>query len=397
MNKNVTSAATLKLFIFVGFVWATLVGPLSYVLILVHIGATSSQIGMVIATCAIIGMVCQPLWGLLSDKIRSPRLVLSGCLGISALLFGCVLLTDNFSIVVAIFIVEAVFRCSIIALLDSHTLSEMSTIPGLQYSSIRLAGSMFFGITSLIYSIVISVHGVMSIIPITMFFAMIAVSLGFFVAKGKSEKIQNPETSKAKKNLRKEALSLLKNKSYLLFLGYAAFNSLALMPLFMFNIEYVTDMGGGPENVQMIAFMRCVFEIPVFILISKFGKRLSYKKFLIFGLCLSMIYVSGLLFSNNMFWLTASYMVGAIAFIFALTGRLRYIFEKTPEIVRSTSITLIGACEMGVGAVVGNLLAGFIIGMYGTQAFSMVSIAALSIAAIFLGLLCTVNRARERV
>ena len=136
MRKYLPSPPVFKLFVFMGIVWAAIVGPLSSVLILKSFGATSPQIGVFSAICAVITLVCQPIWGLLSDKVRSPRRVLCFCLGVSTIFFSCVLLAKNLYMAAGLMILEVVFRSSVIALLDSHTLAEVNVIPGLHYSQI---------------------------------------------------------------------------------------------------------------------------------------------------------------------------------------------------------------------------------------------------------------------
>jgi multiple sugar transport system permease protein len=95
LHKYIPPPAVIKLFFFVGIVWAAIVGPFSSVLILKGMGASSPQIGVFTALAAVISMVFQPVWGLVSDKNGSPRKVLCLCLSASAVFFGCVLLTAN--------------------------------------------------------------------------------------------------------------------------------------------------------------------------------------------------------------------------------------------------------------------------------------------------------------
>jgi MFS family permease len=66
---------------------------------------------------------------------------------------------------------------------------------------------------------------------------------------------------------------------------------------------------------------------------------------------------------------------------------MRYINEVAPEAVRSTSVTIMGACEIGLGSIAGNLIAGFVLGMYGTRAMTGVSAAAMLACLAMLGVM----------
>ena len=387
LNRYIPPPVVIKLFIFVGLVWASLVGPFTSVIILVEIGASNPQIGVFMAVSAIISMVFQPMWGFLSDKIGSPRRVVCFCLGGSAIFFGCLMFTNSFYVAAGFLIIDIFFRCGIIALLDSHTIAEIKVIPGLQYGHIRMAGSVFFGSLSLIFSRVINLRGVMAIIPISVGIAAFAVIWGLFLVKDHRKSIVNAgeDVNRPKPNLKKDAASLFRNKPYIMLIIFVALSALAVSPLFVFMIEYVTVIGGGPGHVPMIHALRCVVEIPVFITVSAFGRRVTAKRLMLAGACLTMMYIAGLLFAGSFFWFAASHVVfGAPGFILSLTGRLRYINDVTPESVRSTSITVLSTAEIGLGAIVGNLTAGMVLGVFGTRALTMVSLCAIFAAIVLI-------------
>ena len=378
-------APFLKLFFFMGFVWAAVVAPYSSVLILKGIGATSPQIGVFAAICSVISMVCQPMWGLLSDKLGSPRTVLSVCLAVSAAFFGCVMFAADFYAAAGILFAETVFRCCAIPLLDSHTLSEINTIPGAQYSFIRMGASIFYGCLSLIYSGIINARGAMSIVPIGLIISALAVCWGLFFAKGQWEADKNRGSErKDKKNLLSEAAALLRDRRYIMFLSLVAIWALSTYPLYTFIIDYVTAVGGSAGDVPKIHALRCAAELPAFILVGKIGTRADAKKLMLAGMCFSLAHMAGLLFADTFFWLAAVNLLAAPGFIFGLTGRMRYINNITSESVRSTSIAAMGACEIGLGSVAGNLIAGFISGKYGIRSVSYVSMAAICAAIVIL-------------
>jgi len=380
------SPHVLRLFVFVGLVWAAVVGPGSVVLILTHMNATSSQIGIVTAAAAVISMVFQPIWGMISDKIGSPRRVICFCLIGSAAFFGAVLLTDNFYVAAILLLMDMLFRCGVVALLDSHTLSEIKALHGVPYGHIRLAGSIFFGTLSLIYSQVIDSYSVMAIIPISVGIAVVTITFGLAAAKGRWE--QRGEDSAARRvkpNLRKDTVSLFKNMRFIALIVFAGFSALGLHPLWVFLIEFVTEAGGTTGNVPLIHALRCAVEIPLFIIVGTACKRVDAKKLMIIGTSFMFVYMLGMLFANSLFWIAAAHLVGGTpGFIFGLTGRLRYINQVTPETVRSTSITLMATVEIGFGAILGGLIGGFVLELYGTQVLTLVSLGSLLVAMLVL-------------
>lgn len=393
INKYLPSLSVIKLFLFVGFVWAALVGPISFVLILTEFGATSSQIGIFSAVSAVLSMVFQPVWGMISDKIRSPRRVLCFCLVGSLVFFGSVFFVGNLHIAIVLLLLDVVFRCGIVGLLDSHTIAEVNAKPSLQYGHIRMAGSIFFGLLSFAFSRVTPEFGVMAIIPVSAGITLLAICWGLFLSRGKSEDIKEEGEERERPSLKRDALSLLVNLRYIVLILFIAVSALALQPLWVFMINFAEEFGGDAGSVFLIQSLRCVVELPLFIFIGIGCKKVSSQKLMIIGLFFMFVYVLMLLFANSLFWVFAAHLVGGTpGFIFGLTGRLRYLNEVTPNSVRSTSITLMGTVELGLGAILGNLIAGFLLDSRGIQGLMVFTLSVLVVASVILGVLIVLNK-----
>jgi len=367
--------AVIKLFIFVGLVWASMVGPFSAILILKNIGATSLQIGAFTAISAVVGMLAQPMWGMVSDRLGSPRRVLCLCLAVSAIFFGSVLLTDRFFIAVCLLVAENFFLCCIVTLLDSHTISEVNAAPGLQYGYIRLAGSIFYGAVSFIYSWIINSFGVRALIPVSICITFIAASYGLFFAKGKWEAgadHMSVAIRKAQSHVTQDAAALLNNKQFMLFIAFVGIMALGIQPIYTYMIDMVTAVGGNAGDVPKIQAMKCVFEIPMLIFTGVIAhRRLDVRKLMLAGVGFYLVQMFGLIFADTSVMVIFFYILGTPGFILCLSGRLKYLDKITSESVRSTTITVIGACEIGLGAIAGNLAGGFILEAYGTRAVAV--------------------------
>ena len=384
IRRLLPRARVVRLFLFVGIVWSAIIGPGSTVLILRHVGATNTQVGAVVAVFAVVSMVFQPVWGMLSDKLESPRKVLSFCLMGSVVFFGSVFFTTTLHIIIVLLFFDVVFRCGIVGLLDSHTLSETRAMPGLQYGHIRLAGSVFFGSLSLVYSFIIDNNGVMAIVPISVAIGIMACFYGFFIAKSKPDPGET-KVKMAKGNLSKDIGKLFVNKRYLFLVLFIALSALAAQPLWMFLPTFVDTVGGSPSDVLLVQALRCVVEIPLFIFVGSFCKNVSSRKLMLAGASFMFVYIIMLFFTASLPMLIAAHLIGGVpAFIFGLTGRLRLLNESTPDSVRSTSITVMGTVELGLGAIIGNSVAGIILDNYSTRVLGAVSLVVFSVASAVL-------------
>ena len=390
-----------RLFIFVGIVWAALVGPMSSILILKSIGATSPQIGLYAAVNAVVSILVQPIWGMVSDKLKSPRRVICLCLTVSSVFFGLVLLTDTFYSALALLIIEFVFRSSIVALLDSHTISEVSAIPGAQYGFVRISGSISYGIVSIVYSNVINASGAKALIPISLSIAAAAVIYGFFSPKGNWEK--NPYNSESsarivKTSIKKDISTLFKNKRYIMLTVFFVFFAIGMQPIYTFMIDVVTAAGGSAGDVPMIQAIKCAVEIPMFLLLGYLTKkRIDVRKAMIAGLCFYFAHMLGLVFASTSAIVMILYIISTPGYVLILFGRLQYIRMITPESIRSTSITIISACEVGIGSVAGNLIGAFVLGHSGTRGLAMMELISLCAAMLVLFLICLDSKPLENI
>ena len=193
------------------------------------------------------------------------------------------------------------------------------------------------------------------------------------------------EVTHVKPNLKRDAMSLLKDRQYLLLLVSIGFMALAVQPLWTFLVEFLAGAGGSLGDVPLIGALRCVIEIPTFIFVAVMCKNTGSKKLLLVGTIFLFLYVAILFFANSFFWIAAAHMFGGTpGFIFLLTGRLRYVNEATPESVRSTSITLMGTMEVALGSIVGSLVGGFVVDMHGTRVLTVVSFVSLVLSVVVL-------------
>ena len=95
----------------------------------------------------------------------------------------------------------------------------------------------------------------------------------------------------------------------------------------------------------------------------------------------------GILFAASIFWFILFSLLGSVGYFFGLSGRMRYIIEITPESVRSSSLSIASVCEAGIGSIAGNLIGGAVVGVYGTRALTLISLAAmLGALAVFRGM-----------
>ena len=111
------------------------------------LGFTSSQVGMVVSIPSILGIICVPIWGLLSDISKKQKTVLWINIFMSLILAGVYTITKSFIPVLIVATFFEMFRNSVLPLTDSLTTSFCRE-NNKNYGSIRVIGSMTFAVAS---------------------------------------------------------------------------------------------------------------------------------------------------------------------------------------------------------------------------------------------------------
>ena len=109
-------------------------------------GMNISQIGLLSAIGPLLALILQPLWGILSDRRGRHMAVLRLALGGSAAGVLCYYRADTFLLFAACVFVYSFFNCAVGPIGDSIVV-DMALENGLQFSSIRLGGTLAYAAT----------------------------------------------------------------------------------------------------------------------------------------------------------------------------------------------------------------------------------------------------------
>ena len=345
-------------------------------------GLNGVQIGWLGSIPPLIALVSNPFWGMVADRWKAQRLVLSICALIAGWASLFFLSVTEFWPIMAVVIVLFFFRAPIPAILDSAVMA-MVTRTGKTYGRQRLWGSVGFVLAS------VGLGRVITASQLDLIFWLHALLLGgvLFVLT-----FMLPiERFTGNVNLLGGLAALSRQRSYVGFL-------LAMVMMGMASAGYINFLGlhivalGGANTLVGVAYAAsAVTEIPVMFLGARWFSKFSNAQLITIGMS---IFIASWTMVGAMRspWaaIGAAAMVG-IGYGFFWVAVVGFASESAPEGMRSTAQAIVGAAQGGLGWGLGALWAGFLWDWGGgsTVFWSSATIVAVGLVIFRLGLRTT--------
>ncbi|MFI3324782.1 MAG: MFS transporter [Clostridia bacterium] len=312
-----------------------------------EIGMTDSQIGLFMSVPAAICIIAQPVFGIISDRIRLKRnLLIITCI-ISGLLYCFANFAVTFMSLLILLTVIGVVLSPVSPI--SATISlENAKIGGSSFGSIRMSGTIGYQIGALIIGFILvnSLNGIYLIIGIL---TILCGLIAFFCPPIKGHQYGKEKTSFSEVFKNKKIVFLL----IILFvacLGSAFYRS--------FFTKYLGDLGISNSTISVITVISIFLEIPFLFFSKKLYPKLSIWNWILLGLALNAFRMVGLGFSTN-----------AVSVIIANIPAVTFMacFEFFPAIyinsivkdeLKGSSQTILTLTTFSISQIVGSFFGG---------------------------------------
>ncbi len=236
---------------------------------LVSIGKTEREIGIVLMIIPLIAIFINPLWSLFAKNVNHNKSlailfsIIEGIVIISLLAF------TNLIVIILFTIIIGVFNQRYYLLFESYT--TVYTIESKEnYSSIRMFGSLGYALGVVISGILIKATGKYLASFFTVFVLYLFVAMTLFFIKA----LKTKKDEKANEGNFNE---LIKNKNYLLFMGFYVISIAVLFSGDAFWGPYFLSRGIDESLFGWISLGVYLIEVVFLFLFSKFGEKIKLK------------------------------------------------------------------------------------------------------------------------
>ncbi|MGJ9381603.1 MFS transporter [Salipaludibacillus sp. CF4.18] len=318
------------------------------------LGLSGSEIGLLLAVGPAAAIIAQPFWGFMSDRWKTVKRILLLCLT-SAMAIGFILfqITD-FILMLPVLYLFFSFMSPAGGLGDSLA-QKISIQRNVSFGSIRMWGSLGFGIASLAGGYLLSYIGIVNIYYVYAGFLAVAIVFTWFA----------PDSEPSKKPVQLlHAVKLLKNKQLLIFFILILSISLTHRMNDSFMGLYIVELGGDESVIGMAWFIGVVTEALVFAFSVYLFSRFHPLTYITIAAALYVLRWFLMSLAPDPTFLLYVQVLHGLAFATFYLTAFQFVTKLVPEELESTGHLLFIAVFFGVSGVIGSILGGSIISTF---------------------------------
>lgn len=360
MNTKVRTQLSVMMFLeyFIWSAWYVTMGPY----LKDTLNFTGLQIGSAYSTTAIAAMISPFFVGMVADRFFSTEKILAVLHVLGGLcLFGAA---------------RALTFESFYPLLAAHTLCYMPTLaltnsisfnlmkdPGKEFPSIRVMGT----ISWIVAGLAINQLGLKAITTPLPFYigGMVSILMGLYCLSLPHTPPKTTGKVTVRDILGLDALQLLKERSFAMFVFSAFLICIPLTFYFSFTSQFLSDL--NVSNVTGKMTMGQMSEIFFLLVMPWFFARLGIKYMLVVGMCCwglrYLMFILG--YNSGAMWpLYLGLLLHGACYDFFFVTAYIYVDKKSPETIRAKAQGFIAFVTLGAGMFVGANLSGIVVQQY---------------------------------
>lgn len=321
------------------------------------LGMTDGQIGMLMSLPAIAGVLLQPLFGSLSDRLRLKKFLLIGLL--AALTVVCLALNEltSFGAMMAGLSVFYILQLPIAPTFTAISLEYTREIHK-PYGPIRLTGTLGYQIGALVIGLVLA----SSLRGLFRFIGLITALSCFFSCFLPSVRGHQHGRSRIRLS------SLLGDRHMVILLVMVFIGAITSQFYMSFFSKHLGDIGIGNTGTSIMLIVSVIMEIPFLIFADRLARRVSIWNWMIVGFVLNAVRWLGLALLTNVYLLLLVQIPGvSIMACFEFFPAL-YVNRRAENALKGSAQTALMIVNFGIAKVVGSLVGGFAAGAFGIPA-----------------------------
>jgi MFS transporter, PPP family, 3-phenylpropionic acid transporter len=316
-----------------------------------ELGFNGKQFGFLALLSPLVMIFAPPLWGFVADRTgKLPLLLKLACVGAAAS-FTVVLFLRGLAPLAVVFCVYAFFWAPATALADTVALAEARRL-GIEYARLRLWGSIGFIVAVSAAGGYLQCGGRLINVLASAALLMVAYALMALRLDVPREALHYSPPSL------KDAWRLAKEPAFLLFLLAGMVHWAALGPYYLLFTVHMTELAVAPvyiaagfslgvvaEIIMMWRFQSLRARVPLFGLLVVASLVSAARWYLVSAVQASL-------------WLAVIQICHGFSFGAFYVACIAHLERVTPAPLRATSRALFSSVAMGMGGVLGYILAG---------------------------------------
>lgn len=331
------------------------------------------QIGLAMAAISVASILGQPFWGSYCDRKKTMRNVLILCLVLSGLsAFLIPVFYKSFSVIILVCLVISFTENSMPTIIDSWTVSSATRKPWIDYGLTRGLGSLGYALTAVVFGFLLDWLGYD-----LMFYAhflMIAISVGFCFFIEKRVGINLNECNGTKEETRPK-IEIKEHGRFVFFLISSTLVFTGMRAVATFFPILLEQKGGTNKDFGIALFVMAVSEVPVLFLSRKLLSIFKDTALITISMLFFVLRIILHIIVPSIEGLIMVQAMQALSFGLFLPSSVYYVKIIAPKGLNSTFLTLATSCYFGIGSILGGILGGVFIDLYGIKNMFWISAA----------------------
>lgn len=325
-------------------------------------GLSTAQIGLLSAIVPLVGVIVQPLWGIVNDRFHVQRWTLLAGLVVPSTILLLFPLFSSLSLYIVAVACMAMFQTTVVPVADSMTVQTIGTS---RYGRVRLFGSLGYAIVVTIASTVIHVHGISQLPWLYAVVCWLTV-LGV---------LQYPRPSRSPE-IRQASVwdgtgKLLRNRRFVLVLCFTLLVTSSVAINNNFFSLYYYQLHRPMSLLGTIYAAGALTELPLFFLSGRLMERFGPERIFVFGSIVFSLRWLTLMFAPPTWVIILLQLTHGMSFGLTFAAGVTMAARVSEADNRVTAQTLYGAVNGGLSVILGSLSAGWLMSHIGPRGLYM--------------------------
>ena len=367
------------------------------------LGVSVGRIGIISSLSTMANIVAPPVWGAISDKIRSPRICFALCLGLSAVLLAAV----PFAAQVGAPLYIAMITCLAMASLFTGPANNMieqwlvridNSGIGISYGSVRLWASIGYAVMGIAYTRILETLPVSSVYLFYFLFAIPAIMLALSLPDpGAAARVRQPKIRFHDMPFRK-----LFNYWIAIYLLYTLVNTVPHNWKITYFVYMLNDYGYSSISFGVFMFLSAGCEVPALIISRKVMARYGLIRTMFFCVVANIVETLFYALGTSIVHVYIGQIIKGFSLGMSMACSMQLIYRLSHKGLETTTQALIGSISSIVTIVVAAF-GGFALEAMGLRPFfELISVlevlsGAVLLAGILIGLFVLKRKLPEGV
>ncbi len=313
-------------------------------------GLSGVEIGSLIAMILTTTSLTAIPWGMIADRYRLHRPILSGAFLVAASFVLLLSRVSTYARIVPLAIGHALFVTPIVPLLDSSAVAVAGT-GKVTFGQIRVGGTIGWILSVWLVGLLVQSFGLR-----WLFYAYVTfMGLTFLYTL-----FRPPRRANISVELGRNLRALVSDRAVLFFFVSIFIVALANGAVQNFLSLYLDGIGAGADIIGIAWAVAAVSEIPIMMVSGRLMRWIGSSGLLMLAFLL--FAVRWLLFSfvHDPLWAVAVQFLHGLCFAAFLTAGVTYLHEHTPEGVGTTAQAIFNMISFGLAGIAGSLAGGYL-------------------------------------